>query len=370
MGAFLLWFCVTLPLAFGATSALGWSQGGPRVLRGHEELTYQALAEVQDGAFEKLGMDENASTSTHAVIIGNFAMDFPDSALKLWNSSHRKKLETQYAANGMPPEAVKAMMNAVDLVPGFIDVRKVMTGYFGVAESSDWHKSPALQPMHFLRRATSSTAFESVSEACLQSRNLIAFLTIAAAKVGKADLASLRDYRNASLDFGMGMALHVIQDSFSPVHTHRSGSDGRGFADICTYGIPPRTGGTTPCRHEHGAERDDSDYVWINPKAIMPFDTKKDLRPYLRQEALWAVDASAAYIRMVKVLRLFMESRWDGFPSPPPEGAGMAAVQAYTERVMAYQDETEKQFTKNVQKSLDIFFLRKGTGTGYFVCGP
>lgn len=97
----------------------------------------------------------------------------------------------------------------------------------------DWHDRDYAQKYHFLRR---NQPLQSAREACMESTREIERLSFSAVRSNSFD-------QNLALNY-LGVATHIIQDSFSEAHTVRNGyilqdvcNWGKEWEGICNHGV-------------------------------------------------------------------------------------------------------------------------------------
>jgi hypothetical protein len=209
---------------------------------GHEEITRQSMIWARDELAnvkiypikddtEEIFGDLNPrtfgtkGTSPNMIIQGNFAMDFEDS-----------------------PRGMSYPINIVEYW-GF--PRDVDWG----TDLFDWHNNPEGQTLHGLRNYINGN-LQTAYQACTEVQG----------RIMKASIDAV-DYwvkgQKAKSAFILGQATHIIQDTFSPAHTKRSGyADGHQIVDLCYYGTAQRDKlrrekpNNTICYHEKVDLRD------------------------------------------------------------------------------------------------------------------
>jgi len=112
-----------------------------------------------------------------------------------------------------------------------------LVAFYGVSASS-WQDDPTVQELHFLRNYPNDEV-ESAKQACVNVRWLVANAT-------RRGIAYWFAGDRATALYWFGHCLHMIQDSFAPPHTRRSGPDYRALNDICTYTRSSPASVTTP----------------------------------------------------------------------------------------------------------------------------
>lgn len=149
--------------------------------------------------------------------------------------------------------------------------------------AADWHTSPDLQGLHFLRNYDGSDDTVSFEDACQDSRQRLVDATM-------ESWDALTQGNTARAMYYLGHALHMIQDSFSPAHTRRGGDDLKSLTDICAYDRPL----SEACQHQ---ELDARDRVW---KATIACQINPDLRSWdcLNRSAQQSVYASTGFLVM------------------------------------------------------------------------
>jgi len=95
------------------------------------------------------------------------------------------------------------------------------------ATGSGWTSSPDLQDLHFLRNYPDGSP-QSIHDTCNAVRKRIRNAAFQA--------VSLQHQNREKYLFWLGHSTHIIQDSFAPPHSRRSGVLYRNIEDICTYG--------------------------------------------------------------------------------------------------------------------------------------
>ncbi len=149
--------------------------------------------------------------------------------------------------------------------------------------AADWHTTPDLQGLHFLRNYDEKDGTVSFEDACQDSRQRLVDATLEAWQ-------AMTDGNSARGMYYLGHALHMIQDSFSPAHTQREGNDLKSLTDICAYDRPQ----SEACVHQ---ELDPRDRVW---KATIACQINPDLRTWdcLNRAAQQSVYASTGFLVM------------------------------------------------------------------------
>jgi len=104
---------------------------------------------------------------------------------------------------------------------------------------------------------------------------------------------AMLSYQNGDMNrffYWIGHASHNVEDSFSPAHARRSGSQYKTLTDVCIYDM------TVPgvCTH---AKIDTGDLIWSTSWACV-FTTARNYE-CLKPEAQGAVRATAGYFRTV-----------------------------------------------------------------------
>lgn len=241
---------------------------GLGLVRGHEDLTRfaveqaNALMKVRDGvkAFPYLTVPigDYGYASKNPLVEGDFAADF---AVEMWPfQDHR--------------------------------FDEVLAFYHSRANSvSEWQDAPDLQSIHFLRDFRDGTAV-SAAEACHAGRQRVIDATQQALKI------MMNDYFHSQ--FWIGLALHTLQDSFSPAHVRRVSrgtqggeNDFKWITDVCTYGKQA----FGACKHpEPIMSLLDTDRIWKSGTLLDFNRPREDLIP----AAEAAVKAGAGYLVTVE----------------------------------------------------------------------
>jgi hypothetical protein len=249
LGAVALAGCVGLPAeeeaAVGERRAAFTQGAGP--FRGHEDITRfgidlaNPLIETETGVagfFPTVVSGDSCDVTTHAILLGGCATDFPDSR---------------------------------------------MSARYGV-DASDWGLAPTLQDLHFLRNWVGDDGVVTARATCLAARSRIQTATEWAVAAWQAD-------ETEEARYWIGHALHTIQDSFAPPHTRRSGTLLRRLDDVCSY-VREVDG---VCFHP---ELDLGDRVWRETVscALDPDERSWDC---LKPQAQAAARATAGYLRVV-----------------------------------------------------------------------
>ncbi|MCB0421618.1 MAG: hypothetical protein KDD61_11515 [Bdellovibrionales bacterium] len=235
---------------FTVTTDIGFYSLGKS--SGHEEINRQSLKYTELVLENEYGIDAEelfgegfsdlegkwfgtkGTRTENPIIVGNFSTDVPSRGKELFDSGEKWA----------------------------VDLRK----YYDLDASTDWHKNPSGQNMHFLRNylvhegnsitTDSKGLVQSAQEACYGSQNLILQATHKATEAWKMKVAieldletpeslslmkesgsrtrkklkpyskkeAIRHFRNLAL-FYIGHATHILQDSFSPAHTDRGTFD-------------------------------------------------------------------------------------------------------------------------------------------------
>ncbi len=240
---FLLFFLSSCGLRqVEAESEPKWLTGaGPA--RGHEDLTRIAVDRANNTLQNLLGYKPYPSIAKgvagldtgHPMVKGNYETDFPTTKM--------------YQFHGMP-------------------------------SSVDWHNDGRLQHLHSLRDYPDRTPL-GLRASCLAVRSsIVRAAHKAMGAFGEGD-------RDSGL-YWLGHATHIIQDSFSPAHTPRTGEGRRVITDLCVYGLEwPGI-----CKHETVDLRD---HVWRSTFACQ-FDPNNRNHACLKSEAQDAVHATTAFL--------------------------------------------------------------------------
>ncbi len=144
----------------------------------------------------------------------------------------------------------------------------------------DWHNDGRIQHIHSLRDFDDKNAL-SLRRSCETIRSSIL----------QAARQAILSYQGGDVEDGrywLGHATHTIQDSFSPVHTLRSGDRRKVIENICVYGMKS----STICEH---ATIDLHDRVWKSSFECDWNPNKRDMN-CLKSEAKDAVYATEAFL--------------------------------------------------------------------------
>lgn len=263
-------------------------------MRGHEELVYLAV-EMANQKLQEANMvyengqpfyplpqsQEFGSTATNMLVLGNFAVDDPDH--------------------------VNARMQ--DEV---MDVRKAYTERLQIPRDSNWHNHGSLQTLHFLRAFIGNTPAPA-KNSCDVAKGNIDFASnraVANWVIGHDPSRSEAD-RKKSRDralFWIGVATHIIQDSFSPVHTRREATPEAKMLDLCAYNRPGLP--ASICKH---AEIDAADDVFVFTSPLAPPGPAGTRLSALKPEAQMAVKATSEYLQRMAMSLDIGRSPIDGF---------------------------------------------------------
>lgn len=295
-----------------STSAFAWTQALPTFL-GHEELTALAVERVGDGFFSPVSFNELASSSDNALILGNFAMDFPtgsNGGIDRYRSSRLEAIDNYIdslqvqAVDPAGQALLESMRSSMKVSVDETRLELILTGNATVNGTGDnWQHAAEYQPLHFLVDPNLGEAAScAMSKAVIRSMTKGQSINAASLMEGDGGLGT-RLVQDLHL-YTVGAALHIIQDSFSPAHTRRSGSDFQVIEGICVFGFANVLPGL--CQHE---ELDERDIIWASQdsRTNYPFDSFEALKP----EAKAAVLASADFLRMHRQARTFARSRLD-----------------------------------------------------------
>jgi hypothetical protein len=177
-----------------------------------------------------------------------------------------------------------------------------------------WHRNPFGQHLHALRnRKLDEIQLESARDACMGTKkDLMNVLSQA--------FDNLTKDRKSEFLFLVGHGLHIIQDSFSTVHTKRQDSGNYNLIDLCYSGNRPDN--EKACYHK---DNDNRDHIWLTQdlaglasltkkewgprgepvKSIGSFDSfvlsntsDNDKKAYLKHEARLAKAASIQYLKI------------------------------------------------------------------------
>lgn len=155
-----------------------------------------------------------------------------------------------------------------------------MRAFHGMAGDVDWHNDGRIQHIHSLRDFEGKNVL-SLRRACESIRSTI--LQAARRGIASYQAGDVEDGR-----YWLGHATHTIQDSFSPVHTKRSGPGRKEIKEICVYGIEA----SGICKH---ADIDLHDRVWKSSFECEWNPNKRDMS-CLKSEAQDAVYATEAFL--------------------------------------------------------------------------
>jgi MYXO-CTERM domain-containing protein len=183
------------------------------------------------------------------------------------------------------PEGEPCVGTAISLLQGNCATDSpddTMTSHYGVSASA-WQTAPDLQVLHFLRNYVGATEVQGARQACEAALGAI----VAASNLG-AEAWAAGD--TAGGEYWFGHALHIVQDSFAPPHTDRSGQPERQLDDVCSYGRDA----AGVCLHPLVSP---DDRIWLETLEC----TVATARPWdcLKPEAKNAAFASAGYLRVV-----------------------------------------------------------------------
>jgi hypothetical protein len=207
---------------------------------GHEEITRQALVKAAK-ALRLVGIDPVAGNERFLGDTSPRLIGTTSGAL-----TRNKVISGNYCTD----------------VPSHVTATVDLFKLWGVDRSVDWHTAKETQTLHFLRGERHDGSLMSAREACMDAQSKVTRVAILAAQDWLKG-----DKKKAA--FLVGHATHIIQDSFSPLHTSR-GNSNSGFAlkDVCYFGTERRAAlqalglEKTICYHKPvGLEQDG---IWIS----------------------------------------------------------------------------------------------------------
>ncbi|GEM_PF-5165347 len=342
-----------------ASMAHGWTQAVAPLNIGHEELTRLSVA-IASGNYGTIPEGQVANDSENALILGNFAMDFPygsGGGLDRFDKVHR----ADFIAAGevlISPQAdanSAAMIRDMTLSMYETLVGSLTTGFafFGGDGVPTWQEDPLNQPLHFLRvpGMTTKTSCETAREKIKTIVMLgTMFRTIVFdAPTGNAyEQQLIRLFRDIQ-QFHIGAALHTVQDSFSGAHTKRANNGTGAITNLCIYKDDNPAQGV--CVHE---ALDSQDRIWIDGSSTV-----------LRPEAHAAVAAGAVFLSKMATLRTKADTRMGEISTHMEQmlqSVTPANLAAVTAAATAYGETEMEKVREMARNSIDeLTFLSCGS---------